>query len=171
MKGGLQINSPKIIIQVSLDRVDDARATYTEATKLCKDSIPLWLLLADLEVIVKKISRAFIPCELCCDYNDNNATCDIVLTQVSAGNVTKARSVVEKGRLRNPGNELLWMKAVSCNTLLVTSNPLTLHSNLSNIPGEDGGRGRAARYCQNCPGKSSSGESHSLSSNHSSHNT
>ena len=43
----------RIIIQVSLDRVDDARATYTEATKLCKDSIPLWLLLADLEVIVK----------------------------------------------------------------------------------------------------------------------
>ena len=54
MKGGLQINSPKIMVQVSLDRVDDARATYTEATKLCKDSIPLWLLLADLEVIVGK---------------------------------------------------------------------------------------------------------------------
>ena len=55
MKGGLQIKTPRIIIQVSLDRVDDARATYTEATKLCKDSIPLWLLLADLEVIVKKL--------------------------------------------------------------------------------------------------------------------
>ena len=54
MKGGLQINTPKIMVQVSLDRVDDARATYTEATKLCKDSIPLWLLLADLEVIVGK---------------------------------------------------------------------------------------------------------------------
>ena len=53
MKGGLQI-AQKTIIQVSLDRVDDARATYTEATKLCKDSIPLWLLLADLEVIVGK---------------------------------------------------------------------------------------------------------------------
>ena len=53
-KGGLQIKAPRIIIQVSLDRVDDARATYTEATKLCKDSIPLWLLLADLEVIVGK---------------------------------------------------------------------------------------------------------------------
>ena len=61
MKGGLQIKAPRIIAQVSLDRVDDARATYTEATKLCKDSIPLWLLLADLEVIVKKISRAAIP--------------------------------------------------------------------------------------------------------------
>ena len=33
--------------------------------------------------------------------------------KVAAGNVTKARSVVEKGRLRNPGNDLLWMKAVS----------------------------------------------------------
>ena len=65
MKGGLQIKAPIIIIQVSLDRVDDARATYTEATKLCKDSIPLWLLLADLEVIVKKISRAVTSCELC----------------------------------------------------------------------------------------------------------
>ena len=56
IKRGLQIKAPpsRIIIQVSLDRVDDARATYTEATKLCKDSIPLWLLLADLEVIVKK---------------------------------------------------------------------------------------------------------------------
>ena len=54
IKGGLQIKAPRIIIQVSLDRVDDARATYTEATKLCKDSIPLWLLLADLEVIVGK---------------------------------------------------------------------------------------------------------------------
>ena len=52
--------------------------------------------------------------------------------QVSAGNVTKARSVVEKGRLRNPGNELLWMKAVSCKTILVTSHHhLTLLSNLS----------------------------------------
>ena len=51
--------------------------------------------------------------------------------QVSAGNVTKARSVVEKGRLRNPGNELLWMKAVSCKTSLVTSHHLTLTSNLS----------------------------------------
>ena len=64
MKGGLQINSPKKMVQVSLDRVDDARATYTEATKLCKDSIPLWLLLADLEVIVKIISRAVNPCGL-----------------------------------------------------------------------------------------------------------
>ena len=27
--------------------------------------------------------------------------------------MTKARSVVEKGRLRNPGNDFLWMKAVS----------------------------------------------------------
>ena len=70
-----------------------------------------------------KKSRAVIPCELCCDYNDNNATCDIVPTQVSAGNVTKARSVVEKGRLRNPGNELLWMKAVSCKTFLSDVSP------------------------------------------------
>ena len=35
---------------MSLNRIEDARATYTEATKTCKDSIPLWLLLADLEV-------------------------------------------------------------------------------------------------------------------------
>ena len=33
-----------------MGQLDDARATYTEATKTCKDSIPLWLLLADLEV-------------------------------------------------------------------------------------------------------------------------
>ena len=148
-----------------MDRVDDARATYTEATKLCKDSIPLWLLLADLEVIVEKISMAVIPCELCCDYNDYNATCD----KVSAGNVTKARSVVEKGRLRNPGNELLWMKAVSCKTFSMTSFHLTLMSNLScqvKMEAEAGlpdiAKTVLARALQ---------VSNSLSSNHSSHTT
>merc|ERR1719357_2137423 len=64
----------------ALTLVQEGLTKFQDSAKLCKDSIPLWLLLADLEV--------------------------------SAGNVTKARSVVEKGRLRNPGNELLWMKAV-----------------------------------------------------------
>ena len=90
---------------MSLNRIEDARATYTEATKTCKDSIPLWLLLADLEVsspsLEKKKMSSFVK-----------------KNQVTAGNVTKARSVVEKGRLRNPGNDLLWMKAVSIFILL-----------------------------------------------------
>ena len=61
MKGQLQVNKESYIkekdrfltictLKVSLNRIEDARATYTEATKTCKDSIPLWLLLADLEV-------------------------------------------------------------------------------------------------------------------------
>ena len=53
---------------MSLAKVQEARETYTLATKTCKDSIPLWILLAELEV--------------------------------KAGAVTKARSVIEKGRLR-----------------------------------------------------------------------
>ena len=89
--------------------------------------------------------------------------------QVSAGNVTKARSVVEKGRLRNPGNELLWMKAVSCKTILATSHHLTLLSNLScqvKMEAEAGlpdiAKTVLARALQ---------VSDSLSSNHSSHTT
>ena len=89
---------------MSLGQLDDARATYTEATKTCKDSIPLWLLLADLEVRFP-MQPSFIVLSCICSL--------FTLLQVTAGNVTKARSVVEKGRLRNPGNDLLWMKAVS----------------------------------------------------------
>ena len=64
MKGQLQVNLERkedviihniLHIKVSLDRLEDARATYTEATKTCKDSIPLWLLLADLEVSFERI--------------------------------------------------------------------------------------------------------------------
>ena len=83
---------------MSLNQIEDARATYTEATKTCKDSIPLWILLADLEV-----SSAYVKWKNYIHFQK----------QVAAGNVTKARSVVEKGRLRNPGNDFLWMKAVS----------------------------------------------------------
>ena len=83
---------------MSLNQIEDARATYTEATKTCKDSIPLWILLADLEVSSPSFKwKNYIHFQ----------------KQVAAGNVTKARSVVEKGRLRNPGNDFLWMKAVS----------------------------------------------------------
>ena len=89
---------------MSLDRIEDARATYTEATKTCKDSIPLWLLLADLEVSFPSNLLFIFTNAFCKTY--------FVCKQVTAGNVTKARSVVEKGRLRNPGNDLLWMKAV-----------------------------------------------------------
>jgi len=60
--------------------VDAARTTYTEGTKKCPDSIPLWLLLAELEC--------------------------------KEGTVTKARSVVEKGRLRNNSTPELWLKAI-----------------------------------------------------------
>ena len=60
--------SAALLLQVSLAKVQEARETYTLATKTCKDSIPLWILLAELEV--------------------------------KAGAVTKARSVIEKGRLR-----------------------------------------------------------------------
>ena len=89
---------------MSLGQLDDARATYTEATKTCKDSIPLWLLLADLEVRFPMQPSFFVP---------STKVASVHCLQVTAGNVTKARSVVEKGRLRNPGNDLLWMKAVS----------------------------------------------------------
>ena len=90
---------------MSLGQLDDARATYTEATKTCKDSIPLWLLLADLEVRFP-MQPSFIVVL-------STKVASVHCLQVTAGNVTKARSVVEKGRLRNPGNDLLWMKAVS----------------------------------------------------------
>ena len=56
-----------------------------------------------------------------------------ICKQVAAGNVTKARSVVEKGRLRNPGNDLLWMKAVG----IFIQEKLMLKSET----GEDGSRG------------------------------
>ena len=35
--------------------------------------------------------------------------CDLELRE---GNVTKGRSVIEKGRLRNPQNDRLWLRAV-----------------------------------------------------------
>jgi len=72
MKGQLE--------QFSLKKIDSARTTYTEGTKLCPSSIPLWILLADLELSVK--------------------------------NTTKARSVIEKARLRNPRNAELWLKSI-----------------------------------------------------------
>ena len=50
--------------------------------------------------------------------------------------MTKARSVVEKGRLRNPGNDFLWMKAVG---IFIQEKCL-----LKSETGEDGSRGRFA---------------------------
>jgi len=66
--------------QFSVKNLDAARLTYTEGTKQCPSSIPLWTLLADLEL--------------------------------QCNNTTKARSVIEKARLRNPKNPDLWLKSI-----------------------------------------------------------
>ena len=52
---------------MSLNQIEDARATYTEATKTCKDSIPLWILLADLEVSSPSLEKLHpFPKTGCC---------------------------------------------------------------------------------------------------------
>merc|ERR1712176_718476 len=63
-----------------MDDVPNARKWYAKGLENCKDSVPLWLLLARLEE--------------------------------DLGNNVKARSVLERARLKNPCNDVLWIESI-----------------------------------------------------------
>ena len=63
-----------------MDDIANARKWYAKGLENCKDSVPLWLLLARLEE--------------------------------EMGNNVKARSVLERARLKNPCNDVLWMESI-----------------------------------------------------------
>ena len=69
-----------------MDDVPNARKWYAKGLENCKDSVPLWLLLARLEE--------------------------------EMGNNVKARSVLERARLKNPCNDTLWMESIQVATCI-----------------------------------------------------
>ena len=62
--------------------IEEARTAYNAGLSHCPGSVPLWILLARLE------------------------------EGPGGGGLTKARSVLEKGRQKNPANEELWLEAI-----------------------------------------------------------
>lgn len=61
-------------------KIQEARESYSAATKKCPQAIPLWTLWSRLEESQRQL--------------------------------TKARSILEKARLRNPQNPQLWLESV-----------------------------------------------------------
>ena len=93
--------------------VDGARGLYQRGTKLCPTSIPLWKLAARLEV------RCFAAAaSLYCLPTPHPQPVGVVVvvlrgvSQEKAGAGTKARAILEFGRLQNRKNPELWVESV-----------------------------------------------------------
>ena len=85
-----------------MNDIANARKFYAKGLENCRDSIPLWLLLARLEEDLGKYFNSF---------RTRNKI------QFSGNNV-KARSVLERARLKNPCNDVLWIESIQVSRLL-----------------------------------------------------
>ncbi|KAK3931821.1 Pre-mRNA-processing factor 6 [Frankliniella fusca] len=99
-----------------LDNVDEALKLLSEAIKVFPDFPKLWLMKGQIEVQknLKDAARETYNSGLKKVPAGQSVALWLLLARLeeSSGLLTKARSVLEKGRLKNPKNPQLWLEAI-----------------------------------------------------------
>merc|ERR1719411_1495843 len=101
-------------LEVAIGKPDMARQTYSDAVRKCPDSIPLWLLFAELECQKGTVTKARSVIEKARLRNPANDQLWLkaIRIEADAGLTDIAKTVLARALQECPNSGLLWAEAI-----------------------------------------------------------